>query len=142
MFIIMHLFICLEYFITFWNYKILQIILYISCPIFRISCFFQEMLVPFLEKIYQKLTFRHQHHDRDLEKQTLTFGKTLEHSLENSTQQLQQLFLSLQVETKFRLAHKNLINLFMTVIIDFIYMVCQYVFPFIDCLLFPLLIVD
>ena len=52
MFIIMHLFICLEYFITFWNYKILQIILYISCPIFRISCFFQEMLVPFLEKIY------------------------------------------------------------------------------------------
>ena len=50
--IIIHQFTCLEYFITFWNYDILQIIFHISCPIFRISYFFKKCWFLFWKKIY------------------------------------------------------------------------------------------
>ena len=47
----------------------------------------------------------------------LTCGKMLKNLLE-ITKHLQSLFLSLLTETKLRLAHKRLMNLFMTITID------------------------
>ena len=58
-----------------------------------------------------------EHPKRGLEKRCLSFGNMLEHSLEISTEQLQQLFLSLLIGTKFRLAHQSPVNLFITITI-------------------------
>lgn len=60
-----------------------------------------------------------EHPERDVEKQTPIFWQNAGILTRNLHKQLQWLFQSLLIRIKFRLAHKNLMNMFITITINF-----------------------